>query len=172
LPGTPAVSLRALPIHALHDIVQVSSEAIMAIKKLYTAHATSVGGRGGGTAKTSDNALDVKLGTPKELGGDDKGTNPDQLFALGYSSCFLGAIKYVNSKDKKPLELAKESAVTAHVSFGPRSDKKGFGIEVKLDVSLPGIPKAKATALAKKAHVVCPYSHAIRKNVKVTTKII
>ena len=144
----------------------------MAIMKLYTAVGTSVGGRGGGTARTSDGNLDVKITNPKELGGDGTGTNPDQLFAVGYSSCYLGAMKYVNSKQKKPLALAKESSVTAHVSFGPRADKKGFGIEVKLEVSLPGLTKAQATALAKKAHVVCPYSHAIRKNVKVITKIV
>lgn len=144
----------------------------MAIKKLYTAVGTAVGGRGGGTASTPDKMLDLVLAQPKEMGGTGQGTNPDQLFAVGYSSCFLGAMKFVNSKDKKPLALDKDSSVTAHVSFGPRADKKGFGIEVKLEVKLPGIPKPKATALAKKAHVVCPYSHAIRKNVKVTTKIL
>jgi Ohr subfamily peroxiredoxin len=144
----------------------------MAIKKLYTAVGTAVGGRGGGTAKTDDGMLDLILDSPVKLGGKGQGTNPDQLFAVGYSSCFLGAMKYVNSQAKTKLDLAKESSVTAHVSFGPRADKKGFGIEVKLEVSLPGIPKTKAAALAKKAHVVCPYSHAIRRNVKVTTKIV
>ncbi len=144
----------------------------MAIKKIYTAVGTAIGGRGGGTASTPDGMLELVLANPKEMGGTGQGTNPDQLFAVGYSSCFLGAMKFVNSKDKKPLLLEKDSSVTAHVSFGPRADKKGFGIEVKLEVRLPGIPKAKATALAKKAHVVCPYSHAIRRNVKVTTKIL
>jgi osmotically inducible protein OsmC len=141
-------------------------------KKLYTAVGTAVGGRGGGTAATPDKMLDVVLAHPVEMGGDGKGTNPEQLFAVGYSSCFLGAMKFANGKEKKPLVLDKASSVTAHVSFGARPDKKGFGIEVKLEVSLPGIAKAKATALAKKAHIVCPYSHAIRKNVKVTTKIV
>jgi lipoyl-dependent peroxiredoxin len=144
----------------------------MPIKKIYTAVGKAVGGRGGGTAKTDDGMLDLVLAHPVKMGGDGKGTNPEQLFAVGYSSCFLGAMKFANGKDKKPLVLDKDSSVTAHVSFGPRSDKKGFGIEVKLEVKLPGISKPKATALAKKAHVVCPYSHAIRKNVKVTTKII
>jgi Ohr subfamily peroxiredoxin len=116
--------------------------------------------------------LDVVLAHPVKMGGDGKGTNPEQLFAVGYSSCFLGAMKFANSKEKKPLPWSPENSVTAHVSFGPRADKKGFGIEVKLDVKLVGIPKPKATALAKKGHVVCPYSHAIRKNVKVTTKIV
>ncbi len=144
----------------------------MAIKKLYTAHATSVGGRGGGTAKTDDGMLDLIIAGPKELGGTGMGTNPDQLFAAGYSSCFLGAMKFANSKEKKVLPWSPENSVTAHVSFGPRADKKGFGIEVKLEVKLVGIPKAKASAIAKKGHVICPYSHAIRKNVKVTTKIV
>lgn len=144
----------------------------MAIKKLYTAVGTAVGGRGGGTAKTDDGQLDLVLASPVALGGNGKGTNPDQIFAVGYSSCFLGAMKFVNGKEKKPLTLAPESSVTAHVSFGPRADKKGFGIEVKLVVSLPGVKKTDAAKLAKKAHVVCPYSHAIRKNVKVTTKIV
>ncbi len=144
----------------------------MAIKKKYTAVVTSVGGRGGGTAKSPDGAIDFKIGAPKVLGGNDDGINPDQLFAAGYSTCYLGAIKFVAGKEKKPVAIAPESSVTAHVSFGPRDDKKGFGIEVKLEVSLPGLKKAQAAALAKKAHVVCPYSHAIRKNVKVTTRIV
>ncbi len=141
-------------------------------KKVYTAHGTALGGRGGGTAKTDDGMLDIVLAHPKEMGGDGKGTNPEQLFAVGYSSCYLGAMKFANSKEKKPLPWSPENSVTAHVTFGPRTDKKGFGIEVKLDVKLVGIPKAKATALAKKGHVICPYSNAIRKNVKVTTKIV
>jgi len=144
----------------------------MAITKKYTAHATSVGGRGGGTAKTDDGMLDVIIAGPKELGGDGKGTNPDQLFAAAYGSCYLGSMKYANSLDKKRAPWNPDNSVTAHVSFGPRSDKKGFGIEVRLDVKLIGIPKAKAAAIAKKGHIVCAYSNALRKNVKVTTKIV
>lgn len=144
----------------------------MAIKKVYTAVATSKGGRGGGTARTDDGMLDVVIAHPVKMGGDGKGTNPEQLFAIGYSSCLLGSIKFANGKQKKPLVLSPDSSITAHVSFGPRSDKKGFGLEVKLEISLPGITKTQAAALAKKGHVVCAYSHAIRKNVKVTTKIV
>jgi lipoyl-dependent peroxiredoxin len=144
----------------------------MAIKKIYTAVATAVGGRGGGTAATDDKQINVVLAHPKEMGGTGKGTNPEQLFAVGYASCFLGAMKYANGQQKKPHTLAAESTVTAHVSFGPRSDKKGFGIAVQLDVSLPGLTKAQASSLAKKGHVVCPYSYAIQKNVKVTIKIV
>ena len=142
------------------------------MKKLYTAVATSTGGRGNGQSKTADGMLDLKIGTPKELGGTDDGVNPDQLFAVGYSTCYLGAIKYVAGKEKNPVAIAPESSVTAHVTFGARKDKKGFGIAVQLDVNLPGVPKAKAASLAKKAHVVCPYSWAIKKTVKVQTKIV
>ena len=144
----------------------------MAIKKVYTAVGTAKGGRGGGMAETDDGMLDLILAHPVKMGGDGKGTNPEQLFAVGYASCLLGSIKYANSKQKKPLPWSPGSTLTAHVSFGPRSDKKGFGIEVKLDVHLPGFSKAQATSIVKKGHIVCAYSHAIRKNVKVTTKIV
>ena len=144
----------------------------MAIKKLYTAHVTSTGGRGQGWAKSADGMLDIKIGKPKEMGGTDDGLNPDQLFAAAYSTCLLGTLKYVSSKEKKTVPIHPDSSITAHVSWGTRSDKKGFGIEVKLDISLPGVPKAKAASLMKKAHAACAYSHAIKKNVKVTTKIV
>jgi Ohr subfamily peroxiredoxin len=145
----------------------------MAIDPKYTAHATSVGGRGGGTARTSDGALDVKIDHPKELGGKGDGLNPEQLFAIGYSSCFLGAMKFVAaSKMTPPVKLAPESSTTAHVSFGPRDDGQGFGIAVVMDVNLPGVDKTVAREIADKAHVVCPYSHATRGNITVTTNIL
>ena len=144
----------------------------MAIKKLYTAHVTSTGGRGQGRAVSADGMIDFKIGQPKEMGGKDDGLNPDQLFAAAYSTCLLGTIKYVSAKEKKTVPIHPDSSITAHVSFGPRSDKKGFGIEVKLDISLPGVPKSKAASIVKKAHVACAYSNAIRKNVKITTKIV
>ncbi len=142
------------------------------MKKLYTAVATSTGGRGNGAAKTADGMLDLKIGTPAKLGGKDDGVNPEQLFAAGYSTCYLGAIKHVASKEKKPVAISPDSSVTAHVTLGARADKKGFGLAVKLEVNLPGVKKAQATALARKAHIVCPYSHSIRKTVKVQTKIV
>ncbi len=139
------------------------------MKAMYTAHATSTGGREG-HGKTQDGMLDLKLTPPKEMGGSGTGINPEQLFAVGYSACYLGALKFVAGKQKTPI--SDDASVTSHVTIGSRQDKKGFGLGVKLDVSLPGVPKAKAAALAKKAHVVCPYSHSIRKNVKVVTKIV
>ncbi|HRA94940.1 MAG TPA: Ohr family peroxiredoxin [Aestuariivirga sp.] len=144
----------------------------MAIKKLYTAHVTSTGGRGQGRAVSADGMIDFKIGQPKEMGGKDDGLNPDQLFAAAYSTCLLGTIKYVSAKEKKTVPIHPDSSITAHVSFGPRSDKKGFGIAVALDISLPGVPKAVAEKIVKKAHVACAYSNAIKKNVKVTTKIV
>lgn len=142
------------------------------MKILYTAHATSVGGRGGGTAKTADGALDVKIDNPPEMGGKGDGVNPEQLFAVGYSSCYLGAMKFVAGKMSPPVAIAAEASTTAHVSFGPRDDGDGFGIEVVMDVNLPGVDKAVAQDIATKAHVVCPYSHATKGNIKVTTNIV
>ena len=144
----------------------------MAIKKKYTAVVTSVGGRGGGTAKSPDGAIDFKIGAPKVLGGNDDGINPDQLFAAGYSTCYLGAVKFVAGKHTPPVKIAPESSVTAHITLSARDDGNGFAIEAALDVSLPGVDKAVAEDLAAKAHVVCPYSWSIRGNVDVKTKIV
>lgn len=135
----------------------------------YTAHATSTGGRDG-RGKTNDGKLDLALSLPTEMGGDNKGTNPEQLFAVGYSACYLGAVKFVAGKEN--VKIGPDAAVTAHVGVGPREDGGGFGLEVALDVSLPGVDKAKAEDIAAKAHVVCPYSHATKGNIKVTTNIV
>ncbi|WP_395660493.1 organic hydroperoxide resistance protein [Aestuariivirga sp.] len=135
----------------------------------YTAHATSTGGRDG-RGKSNDGKLDLALSLPTEMGGDNKGTNPEQLFAVGYSACYLGAIRFVAGNEK--VTIGPDAAVTAHVGVGPREDGGGFGLEVALDVSLPGLDKAKAEDIATKAHVVCPYSHATKGNIKVTTNIV
>ena len=144
----------------------------MSIKAIYTAHGTSVGGRGGGTAKTADGALDVKIDNPAEMGGKGDGVNPEQLFAIGYSSCYLGAMKFVAGKMTPPVLIAPEASTTVHVSFGPRDDGEGFGLEVVMDVSLPGVDKAQAQDIATKAHVVCPYSHATKGNIEVETILV
>jgi len=135
----------------------------------YTANATSTGGRDG-HGRTDDGKLDVKLSLPKEMGGDGKGTNPEQLFAVGYSACYLGAVRFVAGKEK--VAVTPEASVTAHVGVGMREDGGGFGLEVTMDVHLPGVDKAVAEDIAAKAHVVCPYSHATRGNIKVTTRIV
>jgi lipoyl-dependent peroxiredoxin len=140
----------------------------MSIEKvLYRSKATATGGRDG-RATSSDNMLDVKLTTPKELGGaGGEGTNPEQLFAAGYSACFLGAMKFVAAQQK--LQLPADTQVTGQVGIGPIPT--GFGIEVELTISIPGLPRADAEALVQKAHIVCPYSNATRNNIDLTLTI-
>lgn len=136
-------------------------------KVLYRAQATSTGGREG-TSRSSDGILDVKLTTPKELGGNGlPGTNPEQLFAAGYSACFLGALKFVAGKAK--VALPADTTITGDVGIGPLPT--GFGIEVTLTVSIPGVDRAVAQDLVDKAHIVCPYSNATRGNIDVTLKL-
>lgn len=137
----------------------------MSIEKvLYRAHAQATGGRDG-RAVSSDKVLDVKLTTPKELGGaGGDGTNPEQLFAAGYSACFLGALKFVAMREK--VAIPADVSVQGSVGIGPIPT--GFGIEVELTISLPGMDRAAARALVDKAHIVCPYSNATRGNIDVT----
>jgi len=135
---------------------------------LYTAHATSTGGRDGRSV-SSDKALDVKLATPRELGGaGGEGTNPEQLFAAGYSACFIGALKFVAAKEK--IAFPADASIDASVGIGPLPT--GFGIQAELKVSLPGLPREQAEALVEKAHQVCPYSNATRGNIDVTLTVV
>lgn len=135
------------------------------MKTLYSTEATATGGRTG-SARTTDGALDVTLVTPKELGGPGgEGNNPEQLFAAGYSACFLGAIKFVAGQKK--VKVADDSTVTATVGIGPRDDGQGFGLDVALRISLPGIDRATAQEIVDQAHIVCPYSHATRNSLDV-----
>ena len=132
-------------------------------KALYQATATATGGREG-SAKSSDGILDVKLTTPKELGGaGGNGTNPEQLFAAGYSACFIGALKFVASQTKRTIP--NDASITAHVGIGQIPG--GFGLDIDLHISLPGLEQADAQTLVDAAHQVCPYSNATRGNVDV-----
>ena len=143
----------------------------MAIDKvLYTAHATTTGGRTG-SSESSDGALKLSLSTPKELGGaGGPGTNPEQLFASGYSACFLGALKAVAARQK--IALPAEVSIAADVSIGPMTGKEGaFGIAVNMAVSLPGLDKDAAHKLVATAHQVCPYSNATRGNIDVNLTV-
>jgi lipoyl-dependent peroxiredoxin len=134
---------------------------------LYRAHAQATGGRDG-RAVSSDNVLDVKLTTPRELGGaGGTGTNPEQLFAAGYSACFLGAMKFVAAQQK--IVLPADTRIEGSVGIGPIP--AGFGIEVALTISVPGMERADAEALVAKAHEVCPYSNATRGNIDVTLTV-
>ena len=141
----------------------------MAIEQvLYRATAKATGGREG-RAVSSDNALDAKLTTPKELGGNGAaGTNPEQLFAAGYAACFLGAMKFVAARDK--LAISPDVSVEGNVGIGPIPT--GFGIEVQLNISLPGVPADEARTLVDRAHIVCPYSNATRGNIDVTLQLV
>jgi len=136
----------------------------MPVDVKYRTSATATGGREG-SAKVDDGSFAVKLSTPKELGGaGGDGTNPEQLFAAGYSACFLGAMKAVAPSLK--LKVPAETTVRAKVGIGPRSEG-GFGITADLTVSLPGLDRADAEKLVHAAHQVCPYSNATRNNVDV-----
>jgi len=138
-------------------------------KVLYTAHTHTTGGRDGGTAKSDDGKLDVSLSAPRALGGNDgDGTNPEQLFAAGYSACFIGALKAVAAGDKQ--SLPEDTFINASVSIGPI--EHGFGIEAELNVSLGDMDKDDAKALVEKAHQVCPYSNATRGNINVTINVL
>ena len=137
---------------------------------LYTTQATATGGRTG-SARTADGAFAVTLTTPKELGGPGgEGNNPEQLFAAGYSACFLGAIKFVAAQRK--VKVAEDSTVTATVGIGPRDDGQGFGLDVALAVSLPGVDRETAQAIVDQAHIVCPYSHATRNSLDVRLSVV
>lgn len=137
-------------------------------KALYQAHATATGGRDG-RAVSSDGVIDVKLTTPKELGGaGGNGTNPEQLFAAGYSACFLGAIKYVAANEK--IALPTDLSINGIVGIGPIPT--GFGIEVELRISAPGMDKDVLRGVVDKAHIVCPYSNATRGNINVTLTLV
>ncbi len=137
-------------------------------KVLFTAQASINGGRDG-RATADNNAIDLKLTTPKELGGlGGNGTNPEQLFAAGYSACFMGALKLVASQQK--VKIPDAATIEGLVGIGPIA--QGFGIEVELRINVPELDKALVEALVEKAHVVCPYSNATRGNIDVTLTVL
>ena len=137
-------------------------------KVVYQGKAKSVGGRDGKSA-TSDGSIEVKLTVPKEMGGPGgSGTNPEQLFAMGYSACFLGAMKFVAMQQK--IKLPEETSIDATVGIGPIPT--GFGIQVEMNISVPGMDKAQVQGIVEKAHIVCPYSNATRGNIDVALNVV
>jgi lipoyl-dependent peroxiredoxin len=141
----------------------------MSVNVLYRTSARATGGRDGHAA-TLDGAVDVKLSTPKELGGaGGDGVNPEQLFAAGYAACFIGAMKFVASQGGP--KVPADTSVTATVGIGPRL-QGGFGLDIALQISLPGLPREDAEALAAEAHQICPYSNATRNNVDVKLIVV
>ena len=133
---------------------------------VYTASATTTGGRQG-RAVSTDGVLDLTLAAPKEMGGTGEGTNPEQLFAAGYSACFNGALMLVARRVKVDASAAQ---VTANIGFGPEGDS--YAITADLEVAIPGLELAQVQELAEAAHQVCPYSKAIRGNVPATVKAV
>lgn len=137
-------------------------------KVLYVGKATASGGRDGRVI-SSDEIIALKLTTPRELGGaGGQGANPEQLFAAGYSACFIGALKFVAAQEK--IKLPQDLAIEGHVGIGPITG--GFGIEVDLNISIPGMDAATAQELVHKAHKVCPYSNATRGNIEVRLNLV
>ena len=136
-------------------------------KVIYTAHAHTTGGREGRSV-SDDGLLDVKLSPPKEMGGQGGATNPEQLFAAGYSACFMGAMKHVAGLKK--LTVPADASIDASVDIGPIP--AGFGIAVRLAIALPGMDRAAAQDLIDTAHQVCPYSNATRGNISVTLSLV
>lgn len=140
----------------------------MSVNVLYSTKATSTGGREG--KSRIEGGQELALSTPKELGGSGgEGTNPEQLFAAGYSACFLGALKAVAPQFK--VKIPQDAAITATVGIGPRSEG-GFGITAALEISLPGLARDDAERLVEAAHQTCPYSNATRNNVDVALTIV
>lgn len=141
----------------------------MAVEVLYETKARATGGRDG-VAETLNGSFKEKLSTPKELGGaGGEGNNPEELFAAGYAACFIGALKFVGGQEK--IAIPADTAITSTVGIGPRSEG-GFGLEVALDISMPGIDAAHAESLVEKAHQVCPYSNATRNNIDVRLTVV
>ncbi|MBO0915058.1 organic hydroperoxide resistance protein [Streptomyces laculatispora] len=139
---------------------------IQDIAVAYTAVATAENGRDG-RVSTDDGKLDVVVNPPKEMGGSGAGTNPEQLFAAGYSACFQGALGVVARQEKADIS---GSTVTAAVGIG-KTEAGGFGLEVAITATIPNVDRATAQALIEKAHQVCPYSNATRGNIKVELSV-
>jgi lipoyl-dependent peroxiredoxin len=136
----------------------------MPVNVIYRTAASATGGREG-EARSEDGRFEATLSTPKELGGaGGAGTNPEQLFAAGYSACFIGALKVAGQQLK--IKVPAETRVTATVGIGPRSEG-GFGITADLRIELPGVDRADASRLIDAAHQICPYSNATRNNLDV-----
>ncbi len=133
-------------------------------KPIYTAEATVTGGRANGHGRTSDGELDVQLRLPKEMGGEEEGTNPEELFAVGYAACFEGAIGVIGRRERAEVG---DVSIDSKVSLLP-TEERGFNLAVELDVSLPQVedPEA-AKRIVEAAHKVCPYSVATRGNIDV-----
>ncbi|WP_138465279.1 organic hydroperoxide resistance protein [Poseidonocella sp. HB161398] len=141
----------------------------MSIDPKYWTEATATGGGRNGTAALKSGMLTVTMASPKELGGAGAGHNPEELFALGYAACYLGAMRFAASSEKLGT-VPEDATVEAHVGIGPRSEG-GFGLKVKLVVSMPGVERATAEKIVERGHFICPYSNATQGNIEVETEL-
>lgn len=136
-------------------------------KVYYSTTATNTGGRDG-ESHLRDHSFEIKVSTPKEMGGPGQGSNPEQLFALGYSACFHGALELFKEKEK----IKNPSQVTNTVQLLKDSSDDGFRLEVTIEVAIKGIDEQEVQELANKAHAFCPYSKAVKGNIPVTLRIV
>ena len=141
----------------------------MSVNVAYWTEAEASGGGRNGVAKPASGMLTVTMTSPTELGGSGKGHNPEELFALGYAACYLGAMRYAASTEKLGT-VPDDAKVTAHVGIGGR-EGGGFGLKVKLVVSLPGVARDVAEKITERGHFICPYSHATQGNIEVVTEL-
>ena len=142
----------------------------MSVDTKYWTEAQATGGGRNGTSRLISGMLTVTMTSPKELGGSGAGHNPEELFATGYAACYLGAMRFAANAEK--LGAVPDSAtVNAHVGIGPRNDG-GFGLKVKLAVSLPGVPRDIAEKIMERGHFICPYSNATQGNIEVETALV
>ncbi|MBV7396185.1 organic hydroperoxide resistance protein [Mameliella sediminis] len=142
----------------------------MSVDAKYWTEAWATGGGRNGSAGLASGMLTVTMTSPTELGGSGKGHNPEELFATGYAACYLGAMRFA-AQSEKLGSVPDDAKVTAHVGIGPRSDG-GFGLKVKLAVSMPGVERDVAEKIAERGHFICPYSNATKGNIDVETEIV
>ncbi len=141
----------------------------MSVDTNYWTEARATGGGRNGTAALKSGMLTVTMTSPKELGGSGAGHNPEELFALGYAACYMGAMRFA-AQSENLGSVPEDATVDAHVGIGPRSDG-GFGLKVKLVVTMPGTDKATAEKIAERGHFICPYSNATKGNIDIETEI-
>ena len=142
----------------------------MTITPAYTTEATATGGGRNGSAKLASGMLTATMASPKELGGSGLGHNPEEMFALGYAACYLGAMRFAAGSEKLGT-VPEDASVTAKIGIGGRAEG-GFGLRVTLTVSLPGLDRAVAEKIAERGHFICPYSHATKGNIEVETVLV
>jgi lipoyl-dependent peroxiredoxin len=156
-------------IYIVHDL-NGSQENQMTVDAKYWTEAQATGGGRNGVTKLANGQLTMTMASPKELGGSGMGHNPEEMFALGWSGCYLGAMRFAAGAEKLGA-VPDDATVTAHVGIGGRSEG-GFGLKVRLVVSMPGLDRAVVEKIAERGHFICPYSHATKGNIEVVTEIV